>query len=292
MGHMAVWLGLYFTATYAAAALLLGRALVPAALLGSFCAGMAIYLLDRLKVRDALLDRADLAADPHRHHFLRAHARFFRQMIWGLVFIGTVSVMLLSLANILLPVVGVGGVILYTHRAHTGQSSQPNQPDQPDPPAQPRARLKDRLLIKNLLPGGAIAGFGTMLALQSPTGSSTPFSIAAIAVVVCLTILVTTDAALCDIDDQASDKAHGTRTLPIVLGVRWTWITAIGLQLLAGLGLLGVLGRAEPARSVILWWTGVNLGANIVLCSLPVRSLRDLVDLKMPVVITIVWLLV
>jgi len=298
LGHVALWLGLYFVAVYALAALLLDRHLTTPALIGSFAAGMAIYLLDRLKLSDAALDPADLLANEPRHVFLRQRASLYRICAWVLVAIGTVAVVALHPINLILPVVGVGGVLLYSHA-----KPQPNEHSASNAPAIAHRRLKDRLVLKNLLPGGAIAGFGTMLALQSPGNTDEPFALVdivhwpTIVTAVFLTMVITLDAALCDIEDMPADAAHHTNTLPIVLGVKKLWILATLVQVLAAIGLMlafarmEVPGYAESGRSAMALFIIATLATHSVLALMPHRHIRDLIDIKLPAIVLAVYLL-
>ena len=66
-GHLAIWVGLYFAAAYASAAILLGRAVQLDPLAAAFCAGVGLYLLDRLRARGPRLERVtfeDPVVDP------------------------------------------------------------------------------------------------------------------------------------------------------------------------------------------------------------------------------------
>lgn len=298
LGHLALWLGLYFVAVYALAALLLGRHLRMPALIGSFAAGMAIYLLDRLKLSDAALDPADLLANEPRHVFLRQRASLYRMLAWVFVAIGTVAVVAMHPINLILPVVGVGGVLLYSH----AKTEPGEQGGADDASARVRLRLKDRLMLKNLLPGGAIAGFGTMLALQSQGNALESFAVGdvfqwpTVLVAFFLTIVITFDASLCDIEDMDADAAHRTATLPIVLGVRQLWVLATVAQVLAASGLLLAFDMmdlptfTEPVQRSLVLFIITTLVFHSMLALMPQRSIRDLIDLKLPVIVWVLYL--
>src|SRR5689334_4858757 len=72
--HLALWASLYVTGAVVCFAQVFGleaRAETLAWMLGySFCTATAVYLLDRVKLRDRWLDPADRAAHPHRFEFL------------------------------------------------------------------------------------------------------------------------------------------------------------------------------------------------------------------------------
>lgn len=265
-GHLAVWLGLYFGAAYVIAVLLLDRRLQPVALVSAFAAGVGLYLLDRVKPRDAWLDPADLAAQPVRIDFLLTHRRPVRTLAWALLALGTAGVMWINPANILLPPVGIGGVIIYGSVRG------------------PRARPKDKLLLKNMLPGGAIPGLAVVLAWQSPGGAGAPPTLVeAACMLLGLVLIVTTDAVLCDLDDAEADREHGTRTIPNTFGPGATWVLALAAQLAAGVLWVSV-GRARDAVFAAEVLTGANVALSMLLAAARPSRVRDLVDLKLSIV--------
>lgn len=278
-GHLAVWLGLYFTAAYIAAALTLGRNVSISAIFACFYAGVGLYLLDRVKVRNAWLDPADRLAQPGRYDFLLAHRGLVRIAAWVVLALGTLAAAATNPRNLALPPIGITGVILYS-TLHTNGT-----------------RLKDLLVVKNLLPGLAIAGLAVIFAWQSPTTplphalTPGPGGWPVLGVLVGLVLLVTADTMLCDLDDMAIDAAHSTRTVPTVLGQAPTWIIALVLHALAG-GLLIASGLAAEIMTIAAWIAGGNLVATVALFVLRPDRLRDLVDLKLPMVVGLVWVLV
>jgi 4-hydroxybenzoate polyprenyltransferase len=267
-GHLAVWLGLYFAGAYIGAVLVLDRPVLSAAVVASFCAGVGLYLLDRVKVRDAWLDPADRMAQPGRFAFLLARRGRVRAVAWSLLAVGSVAAMTIDRRNLVLPVLGVIGIISYSRMRPGG------------------VRPKDVLGLKNLLPGAAIGGLALVLAWQTP---GAPAPVAAWAWLAGgLTLLITADAALCDLDDAAADAAHGTRTVTTRLGRRWTWAIALAAHALAGAALVAAGVLIERVREPALLG-GVNLAATVVLCSTRPGSVRDLIDLKLPAVVAIAW---
>lgn len=271
IGHLAGWVGLYFAAAYASAALLLGRTVQLDPLAAAFCAGVGLYILDRLKLRDALLDPADLATHEQRHRFLRARARPLRILAWGMLAIGTVLVVAIHPANALLPPVGVLGVLAYSR------------------PHKQRRRPKDYFLLKNLMPGGAIGGLGVILAVQSPVrGSSlhdSPTGTWALpfigAVLVALVLLIAADAMLCDLDDIAADRASRTSTVPVRGGIKATW--RLGLLVHAIAGVLAVtVGWRHGLAVAAAAWACTNLGLTVLLSMARPGQVRDLIDLRLP----------
>lgn len=268
-GHLAVWLGLYFAASYVAAVLVLDRRVLSAGVVASFCAGVGLYLLDRVKVRDAWLDPADRVAQPGRFAFLLARRRRVRAVAWSLLAVGAVAAMTIDPRNLVLPVLGVIGIISYSRMRPSG------------------VRPKDVLGLKNLSAGVAIGGLAMVLAWQTP-GTAAPLA-AWVWLAGGLTLLVTADAALCDLDDAEADAAHGTSTVTTWLGRRWTWAIALAAHALAGAGLVATGLLIDRVREPALL-AGVNLAATVVLCSTRPGSVRDLIDLKLPAVVAIAWM--
>jgi hypothetical protein len=270
-GHLAVWLGLYFTSVYVAGVLVLGRRASMTAVLACFCAGIGLYLLDRVKARDAWLDPADGIAQPERFQFLLARRTPVRVVAWIALLCGTLAAASIDLRNLLLPPIGIGGVLLYSSVRGRG------------------ARLKDVLVIKNLLPGLAIGSLAVVFAWQSPPLFTTTLSMWWTAVVlVGLVLMVTADAMLCDLDDAATDAAHRTRTMPTALGPRATWIAALALHVVAG-GAVMWAGAAIGTRSSAGFIAVGNGVVTLGLFQTKPAKVRDLVDLKLPVVVALAW---
>lgn len=279
-GHLAIWVGLYFAAAYASAAILLGRAVQLDPLGAAFCAGVGLYLLDRLKLRDDLLDPADLAADERRHRFLRARRRFLRTLAWVMLGLGTILVVAIHPANALLPPIGVLGVLAYSR------------------PRESSRRPKDLLVLKNLMPGCAIAGLGVILAVQSPVHATRLFGTPvgaeaftfALAVCVALALLVAADAMLCDLDDVAADRHAKTSTLPVWRGTKATWRIALLAHAIAGVLAIGVGWRHGLVLGAAVWAL-VNLGLTTLLRLARPGQVRDLIDLRLPAATLLVYLL-
>ncbi|MFG0260635.1 MAG: hypothetical protein ACF8LK_09825 [Phycisphaerales bacterium JB041] len=279
-GHLAVWVGLYFAAAYASAAILLGRAVQLDPLAAAFCAGVGLYLLDRLKLRDELLDPADLAADERRHSYLRARRRLLRALAWVMLGVGTILVSVIHPANAALTPIGVLGVLAYSR------------------PRRSRRRPKDLLVFKNLMPGCAIAGLGVILAAQSPVHTSrlygTPVGAEAAtfaaAVWLALVLLVAADAMLCDLDDVTADRRARTSTLPVWRGANATWRIALFAHALAGVFAVGVGWRHGLALGASVWAL-TNLGLTTLLRLARPGQVRDLIDLRLPAATLLVYLL-
>ena len=266
--YLAVWPGLYVAASVLYVQHVVGWAtegIVWRLLAFALAAAMGVYLLDRVKFRGAWLDPADEAAHPGRYIFIARHAGAVRAFALLLFVVAGVLGWGLSpwLAG-MLPAAALG-VFAYAGR-----------------PRRHRARIKDVLLLKNLFVGAAITGFGVMLSLMPAAGGSVERLIelardhaaGLVAAAATLLLRVFADAALCDLDDEASDREHGTVTLPTVMGRRPAWLTAMTLRLIAAAALwLTAGGQAAPRA-----WAVVTVASTVGLWLYQPARLRDLVD--------------
>jgi 4-hydroxybenzoate polyprenyltransferase len=270
-GHLAVWVGLYVAAAVLCLAQVSGITghLLPA-LLCAQATAMSVYLHDRLKIRDAWLDPADNAAHPQRYAFLTRHARAYRLLGCVLAMVGLIAAWKVHPAAPVLVVLSHAGVLLYAGLPRRGGDTH-------------RRRIKDLLLVKNIAVAASITALAIVLrvlsvdqdpwnglvrdGLQLGIGSAFVFAI------------VLADAMLCDLDDEPADRAFGTRTLPVVLGRRWTWVAAIAITAFASIGLVLAGGGT---RSTWLWAVLAVAGVIALLMARP-RDMRDAVDLKLPV---------
>jgi 4-hydroxybenzoate polyprenyltransferase len=102
-----------------------------------------------------------------------------------------------------------------------------------------------------------------------------------------LILVVMGDAALCDIGDAEADRAHGTRTIPVVMGAGATWAAAwIAAGLACGVIALGVQRGALRAEAA--WAAALSLlitqGMLAAAGRRWPRALRDLVDFRLGIV--------
>ncbi len=168
-------------------------------------------------------------------------------------------------------VVTIAGVLIYAGR--------------PRPP-HGGPRVKDRFVIKNLFVGAGISGFAVLVvwlagARRGGAGASDGGVAAADAaglfarlasppaptlllalVFAYLTLRIYADAVLCDIDDEDSDRAHGTRTLPTRFGGDRAWDIAMWLRLALAASLLCWPVGPFAARAA---WAGFSAAGTIAL---------------------------
>lgn len=155
--------------------------------------------------------------------------------------------------------------------------------------AKPRGRVarpKDVVWTKNLYVAAGITSFAGLAAVAAassvdgPAGwiaaarSHGPGFLTACALVGARVLL---DAALCDIDDEGTDSAHGTHTFSTRWGVaRAWWVTgAARAALMAAV----VLARPCPWPARAVWACAMAMGTVALRLRRPAR-LRDLVDAR------------
>lgn len=273
-GHVGLWAGLYVTGAYvffwqlAVADRTPGTWPPVAAIVAVVLAATSVYAIDRVKLLDRLIDPADLEAQPVRYAFLTRYSRVIRVLSLLCLLCGAAVAWFASplLSGVVL--LSMLGVNIYAPG-----------------PRRSIPRPKDLLGLKNVWVGlGVVMLTVVATALLGPIGHASaetfwstvhtrllPVSEAA----VLLLIRVILDAAICDVDDAETDRAHGTRTLANTIGRRRTMLVAVGARV-ALCGLILVLARAPlPVRAA---WAGVGIVSSLMLLRLRDRDLRDTVD--------------
>ncbi|MFO0833563.1 MAG: hypothetical protein U0638_01220 [Phycisphaerales bacterium] len=271
IGHVGAWAGAYCAAATACFVQLAGLGDTPDVplLLSVFLAATGAYAIDRVKLRDAWIDPADIEAQPERYAFLRTHARSVRfSALLAIAMAGVIGLSISAWAP-LASVMAAAGVIVYAPRPRTH-----------------RSRVKDVPWLKNLYVAAGISVFAALAGLAAHTRHEVRSivalltALAAPGVIATLTILmarVLVDAALCDLDDEASDARHGTRTFVTLLGPQRLWM----LSGLIRLGLIGLTLAAWPCpwRARLVWGGAMIAGTLAVRVRRP-RELRDVVDVR------------
>ncbi len=275
--HLAVWPGLYIVGAAAFLAqvsgidaMILPRDRLTAAAF-AFCTAAAVYLLDRVKLRDAWLDPADADAHPHRFNFIARRSAALRALVVALLIAAAALGAALTPWGALIPVLAAAGVLVYAAR-----------------PRSSRPRPKDVLLVKNAYVAGGITGFSTLVALaavaahsNSPGIGATVASHAAPLMLACahLALRVIADAVLCDLDDESADRRYGTSTLPTNLGRDRAWNFAMAARLCSA-----VLLMLIPALPLLprLSWAIITIISSIALRVAAPGRVRDWVDARLP----------
>ncbi len=267
LGHAAVWTALYAGAvvvcTLQVAQIPIdGRAWL--AILAAVLLGQGVYLLDRAKLRDALLDAGDETAHPRRFAFVYRHRRMLRLLV---VVEALASAVLLGMLHPLLVLVvpaAFVGVVVYAGLPRACRL----------PPGS--RRIKDLLIIKNLAVSLSMTALGLSVAITlSP--ASAPRDLVFVGLFVLL--LVLGDSMLCDLDDRRADQMHGTHTL--------AWRASPAAVRLGSLSigvLLVLMALVLRPRPIVLGWSAMLLVSTIGLVLLPEGQVRDAVDLRLPIV--------
>ncbi len=273
LGYLAVWNALYAAALLLAAGQLLNLAHEPLALAGAFFLALGVFLLDRVKPRDDLLDPADEAANPGRYAYHRAHANTLRAFMAISVLTGAGCMLLAHrpIAAILALLAPVGVLVYGTLRPPGG------------------VRVKDRPVRKNLTVALALACFALMIALApSLHVSPSPLPTLAPAVacfLVWIVLVVFADAALCDLDDAPSDAAFGTRTFANTLPAGRVWFLALVMQIIAAPFAFwaAALSGSNLPGAVACWAVAPPLTTLVLYAFKPAR-VRDIVDARFALV--------
>ncbi len=266
LGDLALYAGAYEAGLVVFIAHLTGSTLRVEAITGVFCLTVAVYLLDRVKPVNAWFDPADAMAHPRRAAFLRPHARTLRIVIivLSLAAAGLLARVHFALA-IIVPLAHIG-VLVY--------GSLPRRP-----------RLKDRLIVKNLVVAGSMTALAVIVV--APSLSRTVFDIAHVVAGAFCVFHVMADAMLCDLDDAPSDRTFGTHTMPSQFGVNPTWLMAILVQIVA-LAMIVVAVRYDivPHGEPVIMAVALVV-TTIVLWMWSPPRVRDIVDAKLPLVVAV-----
>ena len=297
LAHLAFFAAVYVAAAVVCAAQLMGAqgSLTPVVLLYAWSTALLAYLLDRVKLRDAWLDPADRQAHPGRFAFLYEHRRAARLLMAGAGVVSLVSGWMIHPSPPIAAagtVVTIAGVLLYAGRPRAPHGAP---------------RVKDRFVVKNLFVGAGIAAFAVLVvgmasargagevgeAGDAATVSQLVASIRRAAQPLALafaylTLRVYADAVLCDIDDEDSDRAHGTRTLPTRYGGARAWDIAMWLRLALAASLLLWPVGPFAARAA---WAGFSAAGTIALRWLRPAKIRDLVDARFGAEAACVWMI-
>lgn len=268
LGHLAVWAGCYAVGCVLFVAAICGEPLPMRGMLVAFLATTGTYLLDRVGIGSGLPDRADVASQPRRVHFLRRTIPAVRPMALGLLVAALALIASAGLLAALVVPASLVGMLLYGHT--------PSQ-----------RRLKDVLLIKNLAVAVSLAAMALVLGtLDASTVSKSALGVAGGA----LLLHVMAAAMLCDIDDQHADARCGTKTIPNRFGPKATWFLADVFAIMAG-GLIWFSGDLGWTQGRV-WPLAVVPTAAVLLMHLakPMR-VRHLVDISFPVAVVIAVLL-
>ncbi len=259
LGHLAVWAAAYATGVAILTAAVAGDRLPPAALAFVALTIVGVYLIDRVKWSDALLDPADEAAHPARSAFLRRRSGLVRAAAAACFAAATGIGAERSWSLALVPAAAAVLIWIYAARRPGGG----------------RPRPKDLPVIKNAMVAAALAGLAGVVTDAWTQASYTSIALASLT----LSLIVFGDAILCDLDDAPADAAFGTRTLPVLLGPTTAILIAAGVQAAAVACALTLRGP-RPSSAALACLAATTLAT----AAKRPRSIRDLVDVRLAAV--------
>lgn len=222
---------------------------------------MGIYLLDRVKLSDAIHDPADAAAFAKRQAAIGAYRRPVRILALGSIFGAAAVFAFTTPAQLWLIPAGVVAVLLYA--------------------GMPRnwIRLKDLPMAKN-----ALTALAFTLLCWSIVGATSDPTIS-LMVLGFVFARVAIDAVLCDLDDADSDAAASVPTLPAKIGVPNSklviWIAEVTLTLV-------MLFWLESAMGAL--WALACLASTTLLLLTSIKRLTDITDARLGIVAVFAWL--
>lgn len=270
-----MWAGLYVAAAYVCVSQLSGLDSLSTRssqfIVSAFavCTASAVYLLDRVKLRDAWLDIADAHAHPDRFTFVTTHSTALRAVMFVLLSLAAWLGARFIHWGALIPLLAVVGVHIYAGR-----------------PRARKPRPKDIVLIKNLYVALGITGFAVLLSLAASRPSAYLVSLWNVAVdhalpmtlaSIHLVLRVFADAALCDLDDAEADRRFGTRTLVGELGRNRAWNIAFAIRVVISVALVFVKCLPFTPRLV---WAGITIVSSVTLRIAAPSKVRDVVDAR------------
>lgn len=272
-GHLGVWAGLYTLAAFLCFSQLSGVPLgqpLPRweAMLCVFLTATGVYSLDRVKLVSRWLDPADALAQPERYQFLIPRSVSIRLIAVVLLVAAAFAGHAFHPLAAALVALAALGTVIYAPM-----------------PRRKTARVKDRLWLKNLYVALGMTLFCALIAvLAQPQATNRALSEFVLASWVVLALpfaavgsRIFFDAALCDIDDEPTDRRFGTDTFATRLGGKSVWNWAGYGRLAIAVGLL--FARPLPATARLGWAVAMVLGMIALRWRHPVR-IRDTVDLR------------
>lgn len=275
--------GFYAAALAGAAASVLGLDLPPVFFVWVFLAAWGAFMLDRIKLADRLAEPGDEIAHPGRSAFIRRHTRILRT---GMVFVGVAG---FGVGLSIHPVAAIAtlaswlGVIAYSIAWPADEAGG-------DAGAPVPRRLKSVPLVKNLLVGIAFGVLAVLTVVLEAAllGINTrgPSPVHPGVVVGWLTLLVTADAVLCDVGDEAGDHAANVRTLVVLHGRRGAIAAALVLHAAAAATLLVTMFGASVPGTVLFWAIVPMVTAAAAVIIKPYCP-GTLIDWRLPVVVIV-----
>lgn len=265
LGHMSLYSGCYAAGCVLLVMMALEFPMDWSAVAAALATTWFIYLLHRIRVA-----RTPGVAWSQRILYYGRNRKLVRVALWGSGAASFVALLFVQPWACLLIPASICGMLFYSH----GSNGK---------------RVRDRFILKNAMVALSMAMFCMVLAFLGagtvPGGDPT-----VLFVLFVLFLVILSDAILCDFADIEVDKQTLTRTVPVQLGNGRAWMVADSILLGSGLVL------------VFLWWSGsvpgiVGLGIPFLMVStqfllrcFKAEQLRHAVDLRLPIAVTVVFL--
>ena len=265
LGHMSLYSGCYAAGCVLLVIMALDIPMNWAAVAAALATTWFIYLLHRIRVA-----RTPGVAWSQRILYYGRNRKLVQVALWGSGMASFVALLFVQPWACLLIPTSICGMLLYSH----GSNGK---------------RVRDRFILKNAAVALSMAMFCIVLAFLG-AGTVPGGDPAVMLVLFVLFLVILSDAIVCDFADIEVDQQTLTRTMPIQLGHGRTWMVADSIILASGLVL------------VFLWWSGsvpgiVGLGipflvvsTQFLLRSFKAEQLRHAVDLRLPIAVTVVFL--
>lgn len=269
LGHLAVWLGLYFGGTvtlYAHAAGIPVSFTRPwiLAWLAAAATGTGVYLFDRVKIRAEWSENTHDQPTGPREAFVEERSTSVRALAIGLLAFASLFAALLSPMLVLVTLGAFMAVTLYAGLPFTRSERG--------------GRLKDLPGIKYAIACLGIAVLAS--AFAHAAGEVDPYHAETGPAFMIVLLIVLADMVLCDLDDLDADRRAGSCTLPVLLGPRVAMALAWAALCIALLPAWPTGASASPAGRW-LWKLGLlSTTAAIVLLRRP-GTRRDWIDARL-----------
>ena len=246
LGHIGAWAGLYAVAALVCLSQLTGTASLAGylprweAIAVVFLTATGVYALDRVKLRDSWMDPADAQAQPERYEFLRQFSRPVRALAACTLIAAAGVGLRLSPWAPWVEILAASSVIAYAAR-----------------PRRERSRIKDVHWIKNTYVAAGMTGFVMAASFASHPVTTWAGAESLLIAGAILAVRIGFDAAMCDIDDEPSDRQFGTETWATRLGgaTLWNWTGVVRVALIAAIVAAPLIWHAQLA-----WAAAMLLG--------------------------------
>ncbi len=262
---LSIWQALYATGLVAMFTQSLGEGLLPglAPAMASLFGAHAMFLLDRVKLSNALLDPADAAADPRRDALFRRHGPTLRLLAIASLGAGmTIGGVWVSWITAVSIGAGVLGVLVYAGRPGKRASA---------------LRVKSIPVLKNLYVGAGLTAVALACVLP---GTDIPWDRAGLVALASL-LLVTADAVLCDLDDTEADRSFGVGSIAAEYGGSPAGAVAIALTAGASVCLLSTAHHTSAAARTT--WAILLPATTVAILFAGFRRVKSLVDVRLVV---------